>query len=129
MSPSRLRAQGTIVAFALLFGCAHQSQLAALGSQRTTDEAAILVGSSPAAGSSVSAPVDELVLRFRPAAALDEVTVTGPQGTMPMMITPVGEVPAYTIPLPGLGTGSYVVNWRATSGRRPYRGSFAFSVR
>ena len=129
MSPCGLRAQWTILTFALLFGCAHQPQLAASGAPPITDATSILAASSPGAGSSVAGPVDELVLRFSSPARLDEVTVMGPEGTMPMMITPVGEVPTYTIPLPGLGTGSYVVNWRATSGRRPYRGSFAFSVR
>ena len=69
------------------------------------------------------------MLHFNPPARLDEVTVTGPGGTMPMMITPVGEVQHYALPLSGLGPGAYTAAWRATAQGREHRGSFGFTVR
>jgi methionine-rich copper-binding protein CopC len=92
-------------------------------------ESSILVNSSPAAGSAVSGPVNVLKLRFNPPARLDEVTVSGPDGLMPMMIHPVGETVGYSIPLPALGPGSYMVNWRATTQTKAYRGSVSFTVK
>lgn len=111
-----------------LCGCA-QSPSDPPRSPETTAENSILVGSSPAAGSTVAAPVNELVLNFDPPARLGEVTVTGPDGVMPTMITSVGEVPRYSVPLPGLGPGDYMVRWSATVGEQPHEGSFRFSVR
>src|SRR5687768_2386991 len=68
----------------------------------------ILQSSTPADGSTVQDPVDSLDLRFSPPARLTELTVTGSDGlTMPMMVTAVGEVARYSIPLSGLGPGSY----------------------
>jgi hypothetical protein len=78
-------------------------------------EPSVLVGSSPVAGSTVTGPVDVLVLRFSPPARLDEVTVTGPDGTMPMMLSPVGEQDSYSVPLSGLTAGRYTVDWRQMS--------------
>jgi methionine-rich copper-binding protein CopC len=92
-------------------------------------EASILVGSTPAPGSTVSVPVDMLVLRFSPPASLAEVTVTGPEGTMPMMLSPAGEQASYSLPLPGLTGGSYTVSWRANAGGKAHRGAFTFVVR
>ena len=89
----------------------------------------ILEMSIPAAGSTVQGPVDELILHFNPPARLDEVTVTGPEGAMPMMVTSVGEVQDYSLPLPALGAGAYSVAWRATAQGHAYQGSFAFTVR
>jgi methionine-rich copper-binding protein CopC len=88
----------------------------------------ILQSSRPAAGSAVVGPVDELVLHFDPPARLDEVTVTGHEGTMPMMVHAVGESADYSLPLSGVESGSYRVDWRATVRGREYRGSFEFSV-
>ncbi|HKP33150.1 MAG TPA: copper resistance CopC family protein [Sphingomicrobium sp.] len=113
---------------ALLCGCAVQpasSAAPATGQQQQS----ILVGSTPAAGSTVQARVTELKLRFDPPARLHELTVVGDQATMPMMVTAVGEVPDYTIPLSGLGPGSYTINWRASARGKEYRGSFQFTVR
>ena len=76
----------------------------------------------------VSGPVDELKLRFNPPARLDEVTINGPDGLMPMMVTAAGETDHYSLPLAGLGPGSYVVNWKGTSRGTAYRGSFSFTV-
>lgn len=91
--------------------------------------ASILQSSDPSAGSSVAAPVNVLMLHFNPPARLDEVLVTGPDGVMPMMITAAGEQAHYSIPLPGLGPGSYTVAWRATANARAESGSFAFTVK
>ena len=91
--------------------------------------ATILASSKPAAGSTVSAPVDELVLHFSPPARLLEVTVAGPDGTMPMMVTAVGEVEHYSLPLAGLGPGRYDVAWRASRGNVEHSGSFEFAVK
>lgn len=90
--------------------------------------ATILAWSKPSAGATVAAPVNELVLHFSPPARLLEVTVTGPGGTMPMMVSAVGEVAHYSLPLAGLGPGRYDVAWRASRGGVQYRGSFGFVV-
>jgi methionine-rich copper-binding protein CopC len=89
----------------------------------------ILEWSRPASGSTVSAPVNELQLHFSPPARLHEVTVTGPELTMPIMVTAVGEVEHYSLPLSGVEAGSYSVSWRATAAGREHSGSFGFSVR
>lgn len=111
----------------LLAGCAQGEGPAQ--SSATTSESSILVSSIPAAGSTVSAPVNELVLNFDPPARLGEVTVTGPDGVMPTMITAVGEVPRYSVPLSGLGPGDYTVSWSATVNAQAHEGSFGFRVR
>lgn len=87
------------------------------------------MSSTPAADSIVAAPVNELVLNFDPPARLGEVTVTGPDGMMPTMVTSVGEVPRYVIPVHGLGPGNYTVRWAATVGGQAHEGSFGFIVR
>lgn len=92
------------------------------------NQVSILVKSSPAAGSIASREVEDLVLHFRPAARLDEVIVSGPQGSMPMMVSSAGETEHYSLPLSGIGPGSYTVSWRATSQGREHRGSFQFKV-
>ena len=46
-----------------------------------------------------------------------------------MMINAVGEVTDYSIPLPGLTSGSYRVNWRASAAGRSYDGVLSFTVR
>ena len=95
----------------------------------TATAGSILAWSRPAAGSTVNAPVDELVFHFTPPARLGEVTVTGPEGAMPMMVTAVGEVEHYSLPLSGIGTGRYTVDWKARARGVDYRGSFGFEVR
>jgi methionine-rich copper-binding protein CopC len=47
---------------------------------------------------------------------------------MPMMITAVGEVDHYVLPLSELGNGAYTVAWRATSSGLEYQGTFSFRV-
>lgn len=108
-----------------------EARNAASGEQREGTAAAgsILAWSRPAAGSTVSTPVNELVLHFTPPARLGEVTVTGPRGAMPMMVTAVGEVDHYSLPLSGVGPGRYTVDWRATARGVDHRGSFGFEVR
>ena len=90
----------------------------------------ILQSSTPADGSTVQGPLDSLELRFSPPARLNELAITGSDGlTMPMMLTPVGEVAYYSIPLSGLGPGSYSASWQATVAGNRYRGQFNFTVR
>lgn len=110
----------------VLGGCAESPGPAP--SPSTAAENSILASSNPAAGSTVAAPVNELVLHFDPPARLGEVTITGSDGVMPMMITSVGEVPHYSVPLSGLGPGDYTVRWSATSGGQAHEGSFSFTV-
>lgn len=115
---------------ALLGGCAAQPASAPAAAPSATEAAgSILVSSSPAPGSTVAAPVNNLALHFRPPARLDQVTVTGPDGTMPMMVNAVGEVADYSVPLPGLGPGNYTVEWKALVAGTAHQGSFAFTAR
>ena len=119
-------ARAAVVAALLLFtSCAHSSTAAPAASS----ERSILVRSKPANGSTVQGPVNDLELHFSPAVVLSELTVSGPDGLMPVMITPVGQVEHYSIPLPDLESGSYTVTWRAASAGRPLEGTLAFSVK
>ena len=108
------------LAFATASGCA------APAAERSQS---ILASSLPAAGATVEASLDSLKLHFDPRARLDEVTVSGPDGTMPMMVHAVGEVADYDLPLSGLRPGSYTVEWKATARGSEHEGSFAFTVR
>jgi len=119
-----------IGAFTLLSGCTQAAAPPAADARAAQPaQSSILVSSAPAAGSTVRGPVDELMLHFNPPARLHELTVTGPDGTMPMMVHAVAEVAHYSVPTSGLGPGSYTVKWRATSGGREYQGTFPFTVR
>jgi methionine-rich copper-binding protein CopC len=129
MKLSSLHTPALIAAIALSIGCAPTAAVDPAGPAEAQDGQSILVSSSPAAGSTVSEPVNELLLRFSPPARLHEVTVTGPEGTMPMMITAVGEVEHYSLPLSGLGAGSYTVDWRASAAGAQHEGRFGFTVR
>ena len=75
-----------LAAFVLLAACAPQPQPAAAAKSAATPAAtsSILAWSKPDAGSTVAASVNELVLHFSPPARLGEVTITGPEGAMPM---------------------------------------------
>ena len=90
----------------------------------------LFVSSKPADGSTVTAPVDELELEFAKPVRLQEVTVTGADGLkMPIMVTAVGEVIRYSVPLDGLGAGSYTVEWKANSSGVDYNGNIHFDVK
>lgn len=90
----------------------------------------LLASSNPADGAVVAGPVDKLELRFSRPARLSEVTVTAADGTiMPMMVTAVGEVLYYSLPLQGLRKGSYTVAWKASSAGTDYQGELGFEVR
>ena len=89
----------------------------------------LLAGSSPANGAVVSASPGNLVLDFSPPARLLEVTIAGPGGQMPMMVTASGDNARYSLPLPALGLGTYSVDWRATAAGREDRGTFSFTVK
>ena len=112
-----------ILGMTLASGCAGQSPAA-----RPAQSSSILISSSPAAGSTVSEP-ENLELHFNPPARLDEVTVSGPLGTMPMMVHASGDQAHYSLPLSGMTQGAYSVSWRATAAGREDRGSFQFTVR
>lgn len=115
---------------ALLGGCAAQPPPAPVAGLAANEAgSSILVSSSPAPGSTVHAPVNNLALHFAPPARLDQVTVTGPDGTMPMMVNAVGEVADYSLPLPGLGPGNYTVQWKALVAGTAHQGSFAFTAK
>lgn len=89
----------------------------------------LLVSSLPSNGEVVRAPLNRLEMHFSPPARLMEVTLSGPGGLMPMMVTPVGESAHYSLPVAGLGPGAYTVDWRAMAGSREDKGTFAFTVR
>ncbi|MDV3257082.1 MAG: copper resistance protein CopC [Sphingomonas sp.] len=122
-------AETATVAPAPAQGQAHQAAGAADRPAAATSASSILAWSRPVAGSTVNGPVDELQLHFSPPARLDEVTVSGPDGAMPMMVTAVGEVAHYSLPVPGLEPGRYTVDWRASAGGTDHRGRFGFQVR
>ena len=114
---------------ALLAACAAGRSEGTVDAQKSAAQT-LLARSRPADGSIVAAPVDELKLDFVRPARLGEVTVTGSDGsTMPMMVTAVGEVTHYSLPLGGLGAGRYTVNWRASSAGIDYRGNIHFEVK
>lgn len=107
----------------------HWSSAAAPAAPIAATGAPLLIGSTPAHGAVVQAPLDNLGLHFAPPARLLEVTVSGPDGLMPMMVTATGENAHYSLPLPGLGPGRYTVDWRASAGAREDKGTIAFTVR
>jgi methionine-rich copper-binding protein CopC len=124
-----LHARLAFLTLTLLPACAEAQRDAANSSVAPLGDArSILVSARPAIDQTVKAPVEELVLQFSPPASLIEVTVTGPEGSMPMMISPVGEAENYSLPLPSLGPGAYKVQWRASSGGAFHAGSFGFTV-
>ena len=131
MKLSELHAVAMFTAFALLSACAQQPQPSVAPSPNAgpLESASILAWSKPAAGSVVRSPVNDLVLHFTPSARLVQVTVTGPDGTMPMMVEAVGEVAQYALPLSGLGPGKYSADRKASVGGVDHRGSFGFEVR
>ena len=108
---------------------AEATNIAAAKQPAQTAGTSILAWSRPASGSIVSDPVNELAFHFSPPARLSEITVTGPDGAMPMMVTAVGEVEDYSLPLSGLGPGRYTVAWQARARGVDYSGSFSFEVR
>jgi len=120
---------GSAVSAALVLSACTQPQATSVdAAPGTSASQSILVASRPAGGSTVTEPVNELMLHFSPPAALNEVTLTGPSGTMPMMVSPVGEVEHYSLPLQDLEAGAYTVSWRVTSAGTQHMGSFNFRV-
>lgn len=93
-------------------------------------EQSLLQSATPGPGATVQGPVNQLQLRFSRPVRLDEVTITGSDGTtMPMMVTAAGANANYSIPVSGLGTGTYTVAWRASVDGVPQQGSYRFTVR
>jgi methionine-rich copper-binding protein CopC len=87
------------------------------------------VTSTPAAGSIVQGPLNQVILEFSAPVALGEVLITGPDGMMPMMLSPAGVQTRYSVPVPGLLAGQYTLAWKATQGGQPKSGSFAFTIK
>ena len=88
-----------------------------------------LVRSVPADGATVQAP-QSLTLTFREPVRLAEVTLTGPSGEMPMMVTAAGEQTSYTLPLTDLEPGVHEVRWRALArDGTNLEGRLSFTVR
>ena len=123
----RLASSALLVGGALLCGCAATSATGNAATQQAPRP--LLAGSMPAGNSTVSGPVDTLMLHFNAPARLTEVTVEGPQGLMPMMVTAAGEIEHYSLPLPGLEPGSYIVRWKAIARGVQNAGSFSFTVK
>jgi|GEM_PF-210492 len=107
----------------------HWSSAAARAPSPAATSTPLLTDSTPANGSVVTAPLNTVELQFAPPAQLREVTIAGPGGLMPIMVTAAGENARYSLPLSGLGPGNYTVDWRAAAGTREERGTFAFTVR
>jgi len=100
------------------------------GNEKTDGPSATpLVRSVPADGATVRAP-RTLSLAFRQPVRLAEVTIAGPSGEMPMMVTAAGEQSSYSIPLPDLEPGLHEVRWRALAqGGVSHEGRLSFTVR
>jgi len=91
---------------------------------------ALVASSRPADGATVAGPVSSVELHFSRPARLGEVTIASADGTvMPMMVTAVGEVLDYELPLSDLGLGRYSVDWKATAQGIDYWGRIRFEVR
>lgn len=89
----------------------------------------ILASSTPSNGAKLNSAPGALVLNFARPVSLAEIVVEGPDGMMPMMLSPAGATMRYEIPLDGIGTGSYTVRWRAVDeAGAQHRGSIAFEV-
>lgn len=114
------------LALAALSGCAASSPV---NTDTQQSQSQLLARSTPANGSTVTGPVNVLQLTFARPARLLEVTVEGPDGLSPMMITAPTETTDYQIPLPGLTSGQYRVNWRASASGRSYDGVLNFALR
>ena len=112
--------------FLATMGCAAPPSTAPGPQQAETQ---LLARSTPANGATVAAPVNAMQLKFAKPVRLIEVTLDGPDGLSPMMITAVAETTDYSIPLPGLPGGNYRVNWRANASGRAYEGAISFTVR
>lgn len=120
----------------LIFAIAACSSEPMLGPMSTPSVSAIAavpaelsVASTPAAGTTVKGPLNQVILDFSTPVALSEVLVTGPDGVMPMMLSPAGVQTHYSVPVPGLGEGSYTLAWKATLDGQPKNGSFAFTIK
>lgn len=73
-----------------------------------------LTGSTPADGTSLSAPPGEIVLEFADPVALTAVIVHEPDGAAHAMESlPTERSARFEIPAPELESGSYRIEWRA----------------
>jgi methionine-rich copper-binding protein CopC len=90
-----------------------------------------LLRSAPADGSVATAAPKQLQLGFSEAAILTALSIRKDGESAPVALAPVSRQPAatFTIDLPPLAAGRYLVKWRALSGDHHLAsGSFSFSV-
>jgi methionine-rich copper-binding protein CopC len=90
-----------------------------------------LLRSVPADGSVATAAPTQLQLGFSEAATLTALSIQKNGESAPIRLAPVSRQPAanFTIDLPPLSAGSYLVNWRALSDDHHLAsGSFTFTV-
>jgi methionine-rich copper-binding protein CopC len=90
-----------------------------------------LLWSVPADGSVATAAPTQLQLGFSEAATLTALSIQKQGASAPIALAPVSRQPAvkFTIDLPPLAAGHYVVNWRALSDDHHLAsGSFMFTV-
>lgn len=121
---------GLVIASSLAVSACTAAQTGKTEGKRISASQPILAGSRPADGATVRGPLNSLELTFTRPAALAEVTVTGSDGTiMPTMVSPVGEVTRYLIPLPDLEAGRYRIVWKANARGVAYRGEIGFTIR
>jgi methionine-rich copper-binding protein CopC len=94
-------------------------------------DATILQSSVPADGAILSSAPQALVLTFRQNVSLAEVTVAGADGqVIPMMIASAGATKHYSLPLDGIGRGSWTARWRAVDEAGTlHEGQIRFEVR
>ena len=127
MSALKLVSLAFLVGGALVSACTAQPAATAKPPLQSTSS--IVVSSRPAPASTVSGPLDGLILHFNPAVRLVEVTLNGPNGLMPMMVNAAGESKHYMLPMPGLEAGQYTVKWRGMAQEHEQQGTFSFTVR
>ncbi len=119
------------------FGLALISVLAActlassgrLESSTSRQAGELLTRSTPAHGQILRRSPGELSLTFREPVRLAEVTISGDDQLIPIMLAPAGAQKRFRIPLPELDRGSYTVAWRAGVGAESRQGSFRFQIR
>ena len=97
MKLTGLHAPAALAAFVLVGACASEPAAVSSGPPAAAPAAgaSIVEMSLPAEASTVENRVDAIMLHVNPPARLEEVTVSGPGGTTPMMIKPIGEIRRY----------------------------------
>jgi methionine-rich copper-binding protein CopC len=88
-----------------------------------------LVSSDPANGAELTAAPKKLTLVFSDHAQVTAVTVTGKSGKPVAVKAPIEVSKQFSLPLPALEPGKYLVEWRAAGhDGHAVTGKIAFSV-